>query len=321
MVLAEKVLAGDRLALARAITLVENLDARGERLLREVWSRTGGANRVGITGPPGAGKSTLVSALTRELRRQGRRVGIIAVDPTSPFTGGALLGDRIRMLSVGMDEGVFIRSMASRGSLGGLAVTSQEVCDVLDAAGKDVVLIETVGVGQSEVEVAAAADTTLVVLTPETGDTVQAMKSGLMEIADLYVVNKADRPGAERIVHEIQGALDLRKMRTAWTPKIVRTTATTGEGVVEVLAAVREHGKFCEEGGLRAEHRLARIVRRIRRTVERHLERHLWGEQEANGIVEELAVKVIRREETPYSAAERILSEVFGLRREDGAGE
>jgi LAO/AO transport system kinase len=321
MVLAEKVLAGDRLALARAITLVENLDPRGERLLREVYARTGRADRIGVTGPPGAGKSTLVSALTSALRARGRRVGIIAVDPTSPFTGGALLGDRIRMLSVGMDEGVFIRSMATRGSLGGLAVTSQEVCDVLDAAGQDVVLIETVGVGQSEVEVAAAADTTLVVLTPETGDTVQAMKSGLMEIADLIVVNKADRPGSERIVHEIQGALDLRKHLTAWTPRVLKTVATTGDGVTDLLEAMGEHRAFCEAGGLRAEHRKQRVVERIRHTVERHLERRIWGTRRSNGIVERLAEKVIRHEETPYSAAERIVSEMIGADAEDGAGE
>jgi LAO/AO transport system kinase len=312
MWLAERVLDGDRLALARAITLVENLEPGGEALLREVYSRTGHADRIGITGPPGAGKSTLVCAMTRALREAEKRVGVIAVDPTSPFTGGALLGDRIRMLSVGLDEGVFIRSMATRGSLGGLAVTSQEVCDVLDAAGKDAVLIETVGVGQSEVEVAAAADTTLVVLTPETGDTVQAMKSGLMEIADLYVVNKADREGADLIVHEIQGALDLRKLRTAWMPRVIQTVATTGRGVPELLDAIAEHKAFLEESGLFEEHRKERISERIRRTVERSLEQRLWGGRDGHAMVDQMADKVIRCEETPYSAAEQILARIVG---------
>jgi LAO/AO transport system kinase len=310
MKLAERVLEGDRLALARAITLVESLNPAGERLLRRVYDRTGRAERIGVTGPPGAGKSTLVAAITRMLREADRTVGVIAVDPTSPFTGGALLGDRIRMLSVGLDEGVFIRSMASRGSLGGLAVTSQEVGDVLDASGKDVVLIETVGVGQSEVEVAAAADTTLVVLTPETGDAVQAMKSGLMEIADLYVINKADRPGADRIRHEIQGALDLRRLRTAWTPRIVKTVATQESGVEELLGAVAEHREFLAKSGLMEEHRKRRIVERIRHVVERGLEQRLWGERGTNGILDELAEKVLRREETPYSAAERLLKDL-----------
>jgi GTPase len=312
MRLAERVLDGDRLALARAITLVENLEPRGELLLREVYARTGHADRIGITGPPGAGKSTLVCAVTRALRVAGKTVGVIAVDPTSPFTGGALLGDRIRMLSVGLDEGVFIRSMATRGSLGGLAVTSQEVCDVLDASGKDAILIETVGVGQSEVEVAAAADTTLVVLTPETGDTVQAMKSGLMEIADLYVVNKADRAGADLIVHEIQGALDLRKLRTAWIPRVVKTVATTGDGVEELLEAVAEHRTFLEDSGLFEEHRRARIAERIRGTVERSLEQRLWGGRDGTKMVERMAEKVTRGEETPYSAAEQILATIVG---------
>jgi LAO/AO transport system kinase len=207
--LADRVLSGDARALARALTWVEDGGERAARLLDRLYPRVGRAHRVGITGPPGAGKSTLTAALTERLRARGLTCGIVCVDPTSPFTGGALLGDRIRMGAVADDPGVFIRSMATRGSLGGLARHTGEACDVLDAAGRDVVLIETVGVGQSEVEVARAADTAVVVLSPEGGDAVQAMKAGLMEIADIFCVNKADRPGADKMVRAIAAMLEL----------------------------------------------------------------------------------------------------------------
>ncbi|MBX6362925.1 MAG: methylmalonyl Co-A mutase-associated GTPase MeaB [Gemmatimonadetes bacterium] len=202
--------AGRRPALARVISLVEDERPGFEALLDELHAATGRAHRIGITGPPGAGKSTLTAALVRRFREGGERVGVVAVDPTSPFTGGALLGDRIRMHEVGLDDGVFIRSMASRGSLGGLAVSTKEVADVMDAFGFERILIETVGVGQSELEIAAAADTTVVVLVPESGDSIQAMKAGLMEIAELFVVNKADRPGAQRLARDIEMMLHLR---------------------------------------------------------------------------------------------------------------
>ncbi|HSL72243.1 MAG TPA: methylmalonyl Co-A mutase-associated GTPase MeaB [Longimicrobiales bacterium] len=202
--LLEQLAAGKRTALARAISLVENRRPGFEAFMHALHGRLGKAHRIGITGPPGAGKSTLSAALIRVYRARGERVGVVAVDPTSPFTGGALLGDRIRMSDVSLDEGVFIRSMASRGSLGGLAITTKEVADVMDAFGFDRVLIETVGVGQAELDVAGAADSTVVVLVPESGDSIQAMKAGLMEAADLFVINKSDRPGADRITREIQ---------------------------------------------------------------------------------------------------------------------
>jgi LAO/AO transport system kinase len=242
---AEKIVAGDALALARAATALEDRRPEALALLEELRARTGRATIVGITGPPGAGKSTLVDGLAQVLRREDRLVGIIAVDPSSPFSGGAILGDRIRMQSHHADPGVFIRSMATRGSLGGLAAATADVALLLDAAGRDMILIETVGAGQHDVEIVRLADLTLVVLAPGMGDDVQALKAGIMEIADVFVINKADHPGADRLEREIQAMLGLADRADQWTPPIVLAVATEGKGVPEILEAVQ---KFQQSG-------------------------------------------------------------------------
>jgi GTPase len=238
-VLAEKILAGDPRSLARAATAIENRSRDAELLLKELFPRTGRASIIGITGAPGAGKSTLTDRLVHELRRENKSVGVLAVDPTSPYTGGAILGDRIRMLGHHADPQVFIRSMATRGHLGGLAAATTDMALMLDAAGKEFVIIETVGVGQDEVEIAKLADATVVVLVPGMGDDVQAIKAGIMEIADVFVINKADQPGADRLEREILALQSLSTRHDHWTPPIVRTVATEGQGIGETLAAIR----------------------------------------------------------------------------------
>ncbi|HEX9893581.1 MAG TPA: methylmalonyl Co-A mutase-associated GTPase MeaB [Gemmatimonadales bacterium] len=257
----------DPAGLARALSVVENGGMAADQLLASLHDRLGGAHRVGITGPPGAGKSTLAHALVRHWREAGRTVAVVAVDPSSPLSGGALLGDRIRMEGVALDQGVFIRSMATRGALGGLAFTTQEVCDVLDAAGFDLILVETVGVGQAELAVVAATDTTVLVLVPESGDGIQTLKSGLMEVADIFAVNKADRPGAELLLREIRLALDLRTVRpgdgaggesTAWRPPAVLTTASSGAGAPELAQAIAAHWEWLGQEGRLGSRRAAR---------------------------------------------------------------
>lgn len=295
---------GDRRAAARAISIVEDEAVGAAELVRQLYPHVGRAKRIGLTGPPGAGKSTLVQAIALELRARDQTVGVVAVDPTSPFTGGALLGDRIRMDRVATDPGVFIRSMASRGSLGGLSRKATEAADVLDAFGRDWILIETVGVGQSEVDIAQAADTTVVVFSPEAGDGVQAMKAGLMEIAEVFCVNKADRDGAERLVRDLEGALELLPKR-GWVPPVVRTVAQTGQGVKELLEAVEKHQKTIEESGELKVRREKRARARIREIVEDRVLRSTW-EGRAKQL-EELAGKVARGETTPYAAADEIL--------------
>jgi LAO/AO transport system kinase len=292
--LAEAILRGDTRALARAATAVENRRPEALALLQELFPRTGRATLIGVTGPPGAGKSTLVDQLARSLRAEGRTVGIVAVDPTSPFSGGAILGDRVRMQAHHADPGVFIRSMATRGALGGLAAATTDIALLLDAAGREVILIETVGVGQDEVEVARLADVTLLVLVPGMGDDVQSMKAGIMEIADVLVINKSDRAGADTLERELRAALSLGGRQ----PPILRTVATEGKGIGEVLAAVRSF----QESGPAANRRVELWAGRLREMLrERLLERLPAGEIEA------AAQDVAARRRDPYSIVQEWL--------------
>lgn len=300
--LVRRTLAGERVPLARALSWVENEAPGSVELLDQCFARSGRAFRIGVTGPPGAGKSTLVTRLALEYRAREMSVAIVAVDPTSPFSGGALLGDRVRMGELAGDPGVFIRSMATRGSLGGLAVHTAQVCDVLDAAGFERVLIETVGVGQSELEVAETADSTAVVLVPESGDAVQAMKAGLMEIGDLFVINKADREGAERAAFAIRSALDLRHAPTAWAIPVHQTVASIGQGVPEVVDRFEEHLEFLRDSGTLEQRRKHRLERRLRDLVQDRLWREFRArvpDAEWSALVDELG----RRRVTPHQAA------------------
>lgn len=303
--LIEGFFAGDRGALARIISLVENDSEESRRILDVIYPQAGKAYRVGVTGPPGAGKSTLVNGLTRLYRKQGEKVGIIAVDPTSPFTGGALLGDRIRMSDFSSDQGVFIRSMASRGSPGGLSKTAQEVADVLDAFGKEVVILETVGVGQSELDIVQAADTTIVVLVPESGDSIQAMKAGLMEIADILVLNKADREGADQALLELKSVLSLRQSQDNWNPPLLRTVATQGEGLDELQRAIAEHRKFLQENRIMERKRAQRISAKVREILDLKMKEEFWN-PERKRVLEEGVKRVMRGEISPYRLAEEI---------------
>ncbi len=316
--LLKRALAGERVPLARAISLVEN-DAEGSVALLDASFRASGrAFRIGITGPPGAGKSTLVTRLAQEYRRRGETVAIVAVDPTSPFTGGALLGDRVRMGELAGDAGVFIRSMATRGSLGGLAVHTSQVCDVLDAAGFGRILIETVGVGQSELEVAQTADSTVVVLVPESGDSIQAMKAGLMEIADLFVVNKSDREGADRAVYAVRAALDLRTSPGEWAPPVLMTVASRGDGLAELTAGLEEHLRFLSERGGLERRRRQRLEQRLRDLLRDQLWlefRHRIPDADWRDVLDRL----IAHSETPHQAAGRLIARAAGL-ADAGAG-
>jgi LAO/AO transport system kinase len=305
---ASRVRAGDIRAISRAITSIENHDPVADALLRSLFYSTGHAYLVGITGAPGTGKSTLVDRLAALYRRAGKTVGIIAVDPTSPFTGGAILGDRIRMQGHASDEGIFIRSMATRGFLGGLARATADVSLLLDAAGKDIILIETVGVGQDEVDIVRLAHCTLVMLVPGLGDDVQSMKAGLMEIADLFVINKADREGAERLEQQVLAMLHLAPDHRGWHPQPVRTIATEGRGIEELAAAIE---KFRQTTEALPEYRARETDHWRRRLIEmlesKMLDR-LLGTRESEERLTRLAREVTERKRDPYTAVDEILA-------------
>ncbi len=305
--LLERVLAGEFRAVARLITLVENSQPESTDYLRELFPHTGRCFTIGITGAPGAGKSTLVDALASHYRSLEKRVGIIAVDPTSPFTGGAILGDRIRMQSRSLDSGTFIRSMATRGQLGGLARTTGDVLTVLDAAGFDVVLIETVGVGQDEVEIVRTAQATVVLLVPGMGDDIQAMKAGIMEIGDVFIINKADHPGVERIEAELGALLSMCARPDGWTPGVVRTVASEGMGIAECAHAIEDYRTHMAGSDFEKNRSIQRQKDRLLDLLKAQILQRIVESPAARARIEEMAARIAARRLDPYTAAEQLL--------------
>ncbi|MES2124375.1 MAG: methylmalonyl Co-A mutase-associated GTPase MeaB [Gemmatimonadota bacterium] len=340
--LLSQLLAGKVAALARAVSIVENGRAGFEQLLASIHPRLGRARRIGITGPPGAGKSTLTERLVSAYRARDLRVAVVAVDPTSPFSGGALLGDRIRMEQIALDPGVYIRSMATRGSLGGLATSTREVCDLLDAAGFDRILVETVGVGQSELDVARMADSTVLVLVPESGDGIQALKSGVMEVADCFLINKADRPGAEKVRREVELALDLRLGKAhrnvpahhgalrrgapvaaeadaantlAWRAPVLTGVASKGEGIDALIEALDHHWEWMGASGELERRRRLRFAQRTREVIDRATQRWVWQESHAERAINARLDDVTAGQLSPYELAAEIVAAL-----KEGAG-
>ncbi|MHA1741762.1 MAG: methylmalonyl Co-A mutase-associated GTPase MeaB [Candidatus Thorarchaeota archaeon] len=307
--LVDGVLAGRRRHLAKLIALIENEDPAAAEALSLLYRHTGRAHIVGITGPPGSGKSTIVTRMTSEYRKRGRTVGIVAVDPSSPFTGGALLGDRIRMQEHSLDDGVFVRSMGTRGHLGGIARATSDVVRAIDASGKDIIIVETVGAGQSEVEIIDIAHTVVVTDVPGSGDDIQAIKAGIMEIADIFVVNKKDLPGADKKAAEINTMLDLDQNMGQWRPPVLLTNGRTGEGIPELVDKIDEHMVYLRESGALEEKGLQRSRDELHQIMEYRLTQELLSRLQGRPEYEEAIRKIAKRDDDPYTVAQRLIAE------------
>ena len=309
--IAANVLKGDPRSIARLITLAENNDPIAANAMKTIHPKTGNAHVIGITGVMGSGKSTLIYELTREYRKKGLKVGIIAIDPTSPFSGGALLGDRIRMMELATDDGVFIRSMGTRGMLGGLTNAVYDVVEILDASGKDVVIVETVGVGQAEVDVVKIADTTLVVLVPGLGDAIQTIKAGIMEIADIYVVNKADRSGVEQAVAEIESLIDISCSEKERKTPVLTTIAKENKGIFELVKEIEDHKKFLKKTKMFDIQRRKRYEAELVEIIRKRLMNFIFDESTFKGKVEDLIDQISKKKVDPHTAAEEILGKIL----------
>ena len=297
-------------ALARAVSIVEDRTPESTELLKALFPYSGNAALIGLTGSPGAGKSTLVDQIARQYRKLGKTVGIVAVDPTSPFSGGAILGDRIRMQSHYADSGIYIRSMATRGSLGGLASATADVATVLDASGRDLVMIETVGVGQDEVDIVTLADVTVVILVPGMGDDVQTIKAGIMEIADIFVINKSDRDGAERVEREIRAMQTLALRHDNWVPPIVKTVATEGNGITDVVETIEKYREYLKQGNLGRNRRIENWRKRLTEMLRDRLFQRVVRDYLGNGEAERIATEIAEHKRDPYSLVEEIVGEL-----------
>jgi LAO/AO transport system kinase len=307
--LVNQILKGKRIAVAKAITRIENEAPDYQNLMDLLYPSVGKAYRIGITGPPGSGKSTLTNYLTKLYRANDHKVGIVAVDPTSPFTGGAILGDRFRMNELTMDQGVFIRSMATRGSVGGLAAKALEVADVLDASGYDLIIFETVGVGQVELDIAEAADTTLVMVVPEGGDVIQGLKAGLMEIGDVFILNKSDRPGADQMQRNLEYVLHLREPKLAWHPRVLLTVAHKNQNIAEVQKEIDKHRQFLIDSERLQGKRNKRLKRRIEMLVRAKMEQHFWNKNRLDKLAKYLQKE--HKQRSPYQLAKEMLTELI----------